>query len=198
MIFFCKITAGGPLVYWWYYWKMFSVNFYASCLVSRETRLGKNLIKLDWEKAVYRPLFTLANTLSERWFQNFVVDNFLLPFLNIFEIFFQNILEQLLTEKTSSVFWHSHLKLVSEKFFLKWHLSWKFLRKHLTTEKYTEIALYKFKEFLFQELFGIWDLSIFFICNYKMLQRTKLLKRLQYIFKTYKNFRKARLERKIN
>ena len=43
---------------------MFSVNFYASCFVSRETQLGKNLIKLDWEKAVYRLLFTLANTLK--------------------------------------------------------------------------------------------------------------------------------------
>ena len=42
---------------------MFSVNFYESCFVSRETQLGKNLIKLDWEKAVYWPLFTLANTL---------------------------------------------------------------------------------------------------------------------------------------
>ena len=27
-----------------------------------ETQLRKNL-RLDWEKAVYRPLFTLANTL---------------------------------------------------------------------------------------------------------------------------------------
>ena len=25
--------------------------------------MGKNVIRLDWEKAVYRPLFTLANTL---------------------------------------------------------------------------------------------------------------------------------------
>ena len=28
-----------------------------------ETQLGKKLIRLDWEKAVYRPLFILANTL---------------------------------------------------------------------------------------------------------------------------------------
>ena len=29
-----------------------------------ETQLGKNLIKLDWDKAVHWPLFTLANTLQ--------------------------------------------------------------------------------------------------------------------------------------
>ena len=29
-----------------------------------ETQLGKILTRLDWEKAVYRPLFTLANTLK--------------------------------------------------------------------------------------------------------------------------------------
>ena len=42
---------------------MLAVNFYASCFVSRENSVGKKLIRLDWEKAVYRPLFTLANTL---------------------------------------------------------------------------------------------------------------------------------------
>ena len=42
---------------------MFAVNFYASCLVIRGNSIGKKLVRLDWEKAVYRPLFTLANTL---------------------------------------------------------------------------------------------------------------------------------------
>ena len=28
-----------------------------------EIRLGKNLLKLDWENAIYWPLFVLANTL---------------------------------------------------------------------------------------------------------------------------------------
>ena len=42
---------------------MFAVNFYASCFVSRGNSIGKKVIGLDWEKAVYRPLFTLANTL---------------------------------------------------------------------------------------------------------------------------------------
>ena len=42
---------------------MFAVNFYTSCFDSRETQLGKKLIRLDWEKVVYRPLFTLPNTL---------------------------------------------------------------------------------------------------------------------------------------
>ena len=39
--FFCKIIACGSLIYWWYYWKMFTVNFYASCFVSRGTLIGK-------------------------------------------------------------------------------------------------------------------------------------------------------------
>ena len=42
---------------------MFAVNFYASCLVTRGSSIGKKLIRLDWEKAVYRLLFTIANTL---------------------------------------------------------------------------------------------------------------------------------------
>ena len=41
--FFCKIPALGPLIYWWYYWKMFAVYFYASCFDSRENSIGKNL-----------------------------------------------------------------------------------------------------------------------------------------------------------
>ena len=61
--FFCKNAARGPLVYWWYHWKIFAVNFYASCFDSREKSIGKKLIRLDWGKTVYRPLFTLANTL---------------------------------------------------------------------------------------------------------------------------------------
>ena len=44
-----------------------------NCLLSTSMRvvlsvgvmqLGKNLLRLDWEKAVYRPLFKLANTLK--------------------------------------------------------------------------------------------------------------------------------------
>ena len=42
---------------------MFAVNFYASCFVSRGNSNGKKVIRLDWEKAVYRLLFMLANTL---------------------------------------------------------------------------------------------------------------------------------------
>ena len=42
---------------------MFAVNLYASCFVSRGNSIGKKRIKLDWEKAVYRLLFTLANSL---------------------------------------------------------------------------------------------------------------------------------------
>ena len=33
------------------------------CFDSREKSIGKKLIRLDWEKTVYWPLFTLANTL---------------------------------------------------------------------------------------------------------------------------------------
>ena len=43
---------------------MFAVNFYASCFVSRGNSVGKKVVRFDWEKAVYRPLFTLANTLK--------------------------------------------------------------------------------------------------------------------------------------
>ena len=35
-------------------------------LTVEETQLGKNRLRLNWEKAVYRPLFTLANTLGTR------------------------------------------------------------------------------------------------------------------------------------
>ena len=42
---------------------MFAANFYASCFDIRGKSIGKKLNRLDWEKAVYRPLFTLANTL---------------------------------------------------------------------------------------------------------------------------------------
>ena len=40
---------------------MVAVNFYAS----RGNAIGKKLVRLDWEKAVCRPLFTLANTLID-------------------------------------------------------------------------------------------------------------------------------------
>ena len=43
---------------------MFAVNFCVSCYVSRGNSIGKKLIRLDWEKAVYWLLFMLANTLS--------------------------------------------------------------------------------------------------------------------------------------
>ena len=42
---------------------MFAVNFCASCFDSRENSVGKKLSGLDWEKAVYQLVFTLANTL---------------------------------------------------------------------------------------------------------------------------------------
>ena len=42
---------------------MFTVNFYVNCVVSRGNSIGKQLIRLDWEKAVYWLLFALANTL---------------------------------------------------------------------------------------------------------------------------------------
>ena len=69
--FFCKIAAHGPLIYWWYYWKMFAVSFYVSCFDSRGDLIGKRLIRLNWEKNVYQPLFTLANTLiihNKSWY----------------------------------------------------------------------------------------------------------------------------------
>ena len=43
---------------------MFAVNFYASCFDGRGNPIGKKLIRFDWQKAVYQPLFTLANTLA--------------------------------------------------------------------------------------------------------------------------------------
>ena len=43
---------------------MFAVNFYASCLIDTGNSIRKNLLRLDWEKAVYRPLFKLPNTLK--------------------------------------------------------------------------------------------------------------------------------------
>ena len=44
---------------------MFAVNFYASCFVSRRNSIGKKLIRLNWEKAVYPMLFTLTNNLDD-------------------------------------------------------------------------------------------------------------------------------------
>ena len=61
--FFCKITPRGPLIYWWYYWKMFTFNVYTSCFVSRGNSTGKKLRTADCEKIVYQLLFTLADTL---------------------------------------------------------------------------------------------------------------------------------------
>ena len=43
---------------------MFAVHFYASCFDRRGNLIGKKNLWLDWEKAVYRPLFALANTLA--------------------------------------------------------------------------------------------------------------------------------------
>ena len=46
---------------------MFAVNFYVSCFGSRGNSIGKKLLlSSDWEKAIYQPLFTLANTLKYR------------------------------------------------------------------------------------------------------------------------------------
>ena len=44
---------------------MWTANFYARHFDSRGNSIGKKLIRLDWEKAVYRPLFTLANSLDK-------------------------------------------------------------------------------------------------------------------------------------
>ena len=44
---------------------MFAVHFYASCFDSRGNLIGKKSLWLDREKAVYRPLFALANTLVD-------------------------------------------------------------------------------------------------------------------------------------
>ena len=63
MIFFCKIGACGPLIYWWYCWKIFAANFYTRCFDRRGNSTGKKLIRLNWEKDVYQPLFMLVNTL---------------------------------------------------------------------------------------------------------------------------------------
>ena len=41
---------------------VFIVNFCVTCFVSRGNSIGKKLTRLNWEKAVYRPLFTLAST----------------------------------------------------------------------------------------------------------------------------------------
>ena len=45
-------------------------NFMRVVLQVREIQLGKNLVRLDWEKAVYRLLFTLVNTLIRQY--NFI------------------------------------------------------------------------------------------------------------------------------
>ena len=61
--FFCKVTARGPLIYKWHYCKMFAISFYGSCFVNRGNSIGKKFTRPDWEKAIYRSLFMLANTL---------------------------------------------------------------------------------------------------------------------------------------
>ena len=43
---------------------MFTVDFYASCFISKGTSIGKKLIRLGWEKAIYQQLFMLANMLN--------------------------------------------------------------------------------------------------------------------------------------
>ena len=42
---------------------MFAVNFYTSCFISRGNSIGKKVVRLNWEKAIYWLLFMLANTL---------------------------------------------------------------------------------------------------------------------------------------
>ena len=61
--FFCKIGTGGSLIHLWYCWKMFAAHFYAGCFDSGKIQLGKKNLWLNWEKAIYRPLFALANIL---------------------------------------------------------------------------------------------------------------------------------------
>ena len=43
---------------------MFTVNFYASYIAVKGNSIGKKLRRLDWEEAVYRLLFMLANALG--------------------------------------------------------------------------------------------------------------------------------------
>ena len=62
--FFCKIITHGSLIYRWYYCKNVCCQFLCELFYSRENSIGKKLVRLDWEKAVYRPLFTLTNTLE--------------------------------------------------------------------------------------------------------------------------------------
>ena len=57
--FFHKITAHVPLIYWWYYRKMFTVNFYASCFVSRENSIEKKTYK-TWLGKVCLPAVIYA------------------------------------------------------------------------------------------------------------------------------------------
>ena len=45
-------------------------NFMRVVLQVGEIQLGKNQVRLDWEKAVYRLLFTLVNTLRRQY--NFI------------------------------------------------------------------------------------------------------------------------------
>ena len=59
--FFCKIVAHGLLIYEKKK-KMFSVNFYVSCFDIIRNSIGKKLIRLDWEEAVYQPLFKLTTS----------------------------------------------------------------------------------------------------------------------------------------
>ena len=44
---------------------MFTVNFYATCFVSRGNSIGKKFIRFDREKAACQSLFTLANTMTK-------------------------------------------------------------------------------------------------------------------------------------
>ena len=42
---------------------MFTVNFYASCFAGKGNSIGKKIRIFEWEKAIYRPLLTLADIL---------------------------------------------------------------------------------------------------------------------------------------
>ena len=86
------ITARGLLIYWWYYSKMFTVNFCVTFFVNRKNSIGKKLVRLDWEKAIYQLVFTLANTLYitissvQIWSGNFLRDRLFLWYKNVLDV----------------------------------------------------------------------------------------------------------------
>ena len=58
-----------------------------SCFASRGNSIGKKLIRLNWEKAVYQPLFMLANTLTVKIGSSFVLTAAVITLNNNVRIF---------------------------------------------------------------------------------------------------------------